>query len=480
MNVEQQFVIASFGVAQDQPTQLLFPPLQSTVRKVVSSGKMCAKLKSKRSGGYCSILWLAVLVVCGCAKTVEHSRVLMPTPLALTLGMSHPGVNCLDALSDPEVPVFVVSGRNLKSEPDDLDPFGTKRSHMPTLGIAKVRIGDGLTPEELYHETIKACDKKEALVEFVRIDLSSEPLKIDPKLIKDDVVRLDEHPWVQALNQQLDRSIHRNVCIFVHGYNTTFIENTLLAAEIFHYTGRQGAMISFEWPSESHVLGYIADKGNATFSTRHFRGLISNLAKECDVDSVTIIAHSAGSPIVVNALRELRLLEHDLPAQQVQEKYRIDRVVLAAPDMDLMAFVNAIHDRFYELASGIAVYASPDDKALGLSQVLYNQKRLGRSVGSLEDWEKNVLLAAENIEMIDASRADKQYSNFLGHSYFHRDPWVSSDIGAFILGKTPLNRELMRESDDVFWKFPGDYPERLKQRKTSLASQNAPDEPTLR
>jgi esterase/lipase superfamily enzyme len=223
-------------------------------------------------------------------------------------------------------------------------------------------------------------------------------------------------------------------------------------------------MISFEWPSESNVLGYIADKGNATYSTRHFRGLISNLAKECNVDSITIIAHSAGSPIVVNALRELRLLEHDLPAAEVREKYRIDRVVLAAPDMDLMAFVNAIHDRFFELANGIAVYASPNDKALGFSQVLYNEKRLGRSVGNLEDWEKKVLAAAKNIEMIDASRADKQYGNFLGHSYFHRDPWVSSDIGSFVLAKSPPNRELVREPDEVFWKFPVDYPERLADR----------------
>lgn len=425
-----------------------------------------------------SISWLMVLVLCGCAQTTQHSRILMPTPLALTLGMSHPGGNCLDELSETEVPIFVISGRNLKSDPDEIDPFGTKRSHMPTLGIAKVRIGEGLTPEEMYQETVKACDKKEALVEFAEIELSQAPLKLDPKLIKDDVVRLDGHPWVQALNQQLERSKRRNVCIFVHGYNTTFIENTLLAAEIFHYAGRQGAMISFEWPSESHVLGYLADKGNATFSTRHFRGLISKLAKECDVDTVTIIAHSAGSPIVVNALRELRLLEHDMPVEQVREKYRIGRVVLAAPDMDLMAFVNAIHDRFYEMADGIAVYASPHDKALGLSQLLYNEKRLGRSVGRLEDWEKQALLAVENIEMIDASRADKQYANFLGHSYFHQDPWVSSDIGSFILGGSPQNRHLARESDDVFWKFPRDYPEQLKQTQESLAKQVDPEKST--
>ncbi len=67
----------------------------------------------------------------------------------------------------------------------------------------------------------------------------------------------------------------------------------------------------------------------------------------------------------------------------------------------------------------------------------------------------------ESIEMIDASRVDKDVNSFLGHSYFHRDPWVSSDIGSFILGVSPEDRKLVREGDNVFWAFPEDYPERL-------------------
>lgn len=417
--------------------------------------------RNMRFAGLRLVLLISMLTVVGCMTTSRPSRELMPTPLALSLGLSHPGSECLDSLTESLVPVYVISGRNVEPESGQLDPFGSKRSHTPTLGIAKVQIGKGLTKDELYEETIKACDKKKALVEFEKIELNETPIEIDPWHVKDDLIRHRENPWVQALNRQLNESEQRNVCIFVHGYNTSFIDNTLLAAEIFHYTGRQGAMISFEWPSESSVLGYLADKGNATFSTRHFRRLITNLAKECDIDSITIIGHSAGTPIVVNAMRELRLLENDLPAKQVQEKYQIDRVVLAAPDMDLMAFVNAIHDRFFELANGVAVYASPNDKALGLSQLLYSEKRLGRSVGGLEEWERQVLMKVESIEMIDASRMDKDANSFLGHSYFHRDPWVSSDIGSFILGLSPEDRKLVREDDDVFWAFPEDYPNRL-------------------
>ena len=60
----------------------------------------------------------------------------------------------------------------------------------------------------------------------------------------------------------------------------------------------------------------------------------------------------------------------------------------------------------------------PTTRRWGLSQLLYSEKRLGRSVGGLEEWERQVLMKVESIEMIDASRMDKDANSFLGHSYF--------------------------------------------------------------
>ncbi|MGI9517783.1 MAG: alpha/beta hydrolase [Pirellulaceae bacterium] len=392
----------------------------------------------------------------------------MPTPLGLAAGLRYPGDQHVDLHGEPgdEVPIFILSGRNVESEEKGLDPFGKKRNRIPTLGIAYVKIGDGLTAEELREETVTSRRRKKAIVEFSRVELSPPLKDFRPWRVKDAEVRHQDSPWVQALKKQLDQSQNRHVVIFVHGYNTELIENTLLAAEIYHYLGREGAMISFEWPSRANLLGYMADKGNATYSTRQFRALVSNVAKECDANSITIVGHSAGSPIVVNALREIRLLDFDLTPEQIQKKYRINRVVLAAPDMDTMAFINAIHDRFYEVAGKVAVYASPKDKALGLSEWLYDDSRLGKAVGRLQPWEQDVLRLVPEIEMVDASVAEEFYSSFLGHSYFHRDPWVSSDIGAFILGRAPELRGLVKQADDVFWKFPKDFPEKLEQLAT--------------
>lgn len=412
-----------------------------------------------------SLLTIHLLILCVMVGCTKPSRRLMPTPAGIIAGLPYPGgdLSRLEEDTSREVPVFVLSGRNIDPDKQGPDPFGSKRSHNPALGIAWVRIGEGLTPEQLREETLTERTPKEAKVEFSRIELSPSLTNFDQWQIRDQQVRHADNPWVQSIRAQLDRSQWRHVAVFVHGYNTKFVENTLLAAEIYHYLGRQGAMVSFEWPSESKVLGYMVDKGNATYSTRHFRALISNLAKECDVDSITIIAHSAGSPIVVNALRELRLLEYELPPAELQEKYRIHRVVLAAPDMDTMSFINAVHDRFFEAAGRVAVYASPNDRALELSQWVYGDRRLGRAVGKLEPWENAVLRKIPEIEMVDASVAQQIYSSFLGHGYFHRDPWVSSDIGAFILGRGPEQRGLERKPDKVFWAFPRNFPQQLEQ-----------------
>ena len=414
-------------------------------------------------------LMIVVAAVVGCTTT-KLSSTLMPTPIALTLGISEPGfsstgnstnpIRCADA----ELPIFVISGRNLENPSDPINPFGDTRSPIPTLGIAYVTVGAGLTQQELKEQTVTAKKNKKAKVTYNRIELDQTPLPVDLWKVRDESVRFQANPWVQAIKDQMISTNSSTVTIYVHGYNTTYIDNTLIAGEIYHYMGRRGAMMSFEWPSESKLFGYIPDKTNANASTHQFRGLISNIAKECDVDTITIIGHSAGSPVVVNALREIRLLEYDLTPEQLQDKYRVGRVVLAAPDMDLTAFENAIYDGFEDMTKGVAVYASPKDRALKLSEKLNGSTRLGRAVGELNDREKEIFLRVPKIEMVDASIAEQQFSDFIGHSYYQRDPWVSSDIGSFLLGRTPEARGLTKTADEpVFWQFGEDYPERLEQ-----------------
>ena len=61
------------------------------------------------------------------------------------------------------------------------------------------------------------------------------------------------------------------------------------------------------------------------------------------------------------------------------------------------------------------------------------------------------------------SLAEKKHGSFLGHSYFHKDPWVSSDLLLLLRYAVPAReRGLVRAEGSANWTFPEDYPQRVK------------------
>jgi len=169
---------------------------------------------------------LAIILAAGlgCAKQ-KLSRELMPTPVALTLNIPHPGGDFRDCsrCADEAIPVFVMSGRNVEDPNRKRDPFSNERAHVPMLGTAYVKVGEGLSPEELHEETISEKLRKRAKVVFKGFQLDETPLEVDPWRVKDNVVRYQGSPWVQAIRAQMELTKTRHVTIFVHGYNTEFM-----------------------------------------------------------------------------------------------------------------------------------------------------------------------------------------------------------------------------------------------------------------
>lgn len=126
-------------------------------------------------------------------------------------------------------------------------------------------------------------------------------------------------------------------------------------------------MMSFEWASKGSLFSYEIDKANANFAIRQFRELLEFLADKTSGDRINIIAHSAGNPIAVEAVRWLSLKYFDLDDAEAQRRVRIGRVVLAAPDMDLDTALSAGVDGCGRMTQGWIDYASRRDKALDFS-----------------------------------------------------------------------------------------------------------------
>ena len=58
----------------------------------------------------------------------------------------------------------------------------------------------------------------------------------------------------------------REGTLFVHGYNTNFVEGLYRGAQLQHDMERHGVSVFFSWPSQARALDYIADQENALYS----------------------------------------------------------------------------------------------------------------------------------------------------------------------------------------------------------------------
>jgi esterase/lipase superfamily enzyme len=266
--------------------------------------------------------------------------------------------------------------------------------------------------------------------------------------------------FVAAVEALLDDSHRRRITIYVRGFHTQFGENLMLAGEFWHYLARDGVMISFDWASRDSLFSYEVDKANARFADRQLRCLLEFLAARTSASGIDIIGHSASCPVVVEALHQLSLMHYDRDGAEAQRRSKIGRVVLAAPDMDLDLALSASVDGAVRVTQSLAVYASRGDKALGFSSDIFGNVRLGRSIGKLTDDEREAMIATR-AQMIDVTSTQGQAS-FIGHSYYHHNLWVSSDVMLFLeLGATAEERGLVRDLDTGFLTFPDDYLQQL-------------------
>ncbi|MDF1754917.1 MAG: alpha/beta hydrolase [Verrucomicrobiales bacterium] len=349
------------------------------------------------------------------------------------------------ANSEETVPIFIYSGRNIEESERTVDPFGRKRSRLQAPHLAVAEVGIERDPQ-------LSSPKKKRRTAKNRVEaIDLYPSDIDAGLWQSEGDDNYAAPWTSKIIGQMDKTGTRRITVFVHGFNSEFSSTIVTAAEIYQLQGAKGAMLSFSWPSVGKLGGYFEDKNQAQFSVRNFRILISHIAKETGAEDVNIIAHSAGTPIVVNALREIRLTDSSLSRSELQNRYRINRVVLAAPDMDLMNFLNGVLDEFQDVPARTAIYTCKHDLALKVAGNLYGVRRLGRAKDRLESWEEQLLQSQSEVELIDVTATERRRGNLVAHNYFHTNPVVTADVNRFLQGMDSSERGLTRDPNGLFW-----------------------------
>ncbi|CAL4866922.1 hypothetical protein MMA231_01169 [Asticcacaulis sp. MM231] len=219
-----------------------------------------------------------------------------------------------------------------------------------------------------------------------------------------------------------------HVIIFVHGYNTPFDRGVYLFAQVFNDAGIRAAPVLFSWPSRGETLAYGYDRESAMASRTDFARVLEEAVAQNQVIDITILAHSMGTDLTMEALRTLALTHGAVPA-------KIRNVILASPDID----VNVFRKQFEDLGSqppSITLFVSKDDKALKLSRFLGgNVDRLGAADFSREPYRSAIDKAG--IHVVDLSNVHGDDDS--DHLKFSENPDIVSVIGNALIGGQSLD-----------------------------------------
>ncbi|WP_297732285.1 alpha/beta hydrolase [uncultured Maricaulis sp.] len=211
--------------------------------------------------------------------------------------------------------------------------------------------------------------------------------------------------WSAMLDRHLSSMplAERQVFVFVHGFNTPFSDGLYLNAQILNDFGVRTAAVHYAWPSAGQWPAYLYDRDSAQFARD---GLVETLQRVSDSPavSITILAHSMGSLVTMEALRQLSLEgRRDVLA-------KLDPVILASPDIDFDIFLNQL-DALDPPPAHLAVLVSDRDRVLALSDSLRGGNRTRLGIGHQRD-----VLVERGIAVIDLTGL--RDGTFLGHVDF--------------------------------------------------------------
>lgn len=240
---------------------------------------------------------------------------------------------------------------------------------------------------------------------------------------------LDEASFRNELATNISGRIgsNRDVLIYVHGFNTSYDDARFRLAQVVEDGRFGGVPILFTWPSSNNLLSYEAARESATASRDALVGLLQDLSEVPDVGKIHILAHSMGTWLAMEALRERAI------AGSPDLNGKLGMVMLAAPDIDLSVF----REQLAKLdASHVSVLVSASDKALSLSQTLAGDRP---RVGALDPRkpQDRAALARLGVKVYDLSG---ESTGLIGHDTYADAPDVVRSIGAQI-GRPRLQDE---------------------------------------
>ena len=298
-----------------------------------------------------------------------------------------------------EIPVHYATRRNVTGDPTPDKYFGENDSGIVQHGVAWVSIPDAYRPGR--DDTRGMCRFFTALGVGCRKNQSNAVMLAE-------VNPLDPGSWKARVDSLIGADTLEGL-VYVHGYNNSFADATIRTAKLVHGTGFPGVAFTYDWPSQSSVPGYAADYTAARRSIPDFKRFLLRIADSTRIARMAIVAHSMGTQLVSEAIKELAAERPSL---------KFGPIVLAAADMDSATFVDQLAGAVSATGAPVTLYASSRDRVLQLSSGTVNA---ARRVGS----GPPAVILYRRIDYVDASAID---TDMLGHGYFVENKELIDDL----------------------------------------------------
>jgi len=332
------------------------------------------------------VLLCGVLVVSGCGG---HPKNVL-TPVADTASQSH------------KVDMLIATTRSESTVPGEM--FTGERARAPNFAEITVSV----PPDSSRKVGEVSWPKK----------LPPNPAT-DFATLKTDIIDVDAaKAW---LSTSVRKTPDGSALVFIHGFNTKFEDSVYRFAQIVRDSGVHSAPILVTWPSRGSLLAYGYDRESTNYTRNALENLFQYLAKDPEVKEVSILAHSMGNWLTLEALRQMAIRSGGLPT-------KFKNVMLAAPDVDVDVFRSQIVDMGRPHPQ-FTLFVSRDDKALAVSRRVWGDvARLGSIDPETAPYKEE--LAEAEIKVIDLTKV-KSGDN-LNHGKFAESPEIVRLIGARI------------------------------------------------
>ncbi len=269
-----------------------------------------------------------------------------------------------------------------------------------------------------------------------RFDLRDDRLRLQ------SAEHLDHGTFFSQLRDEMEAARENgdapHALVFLHGYNTSFEQAAIRAAQLGVDLNISGATGFFSWASRGSALAYTIDEASIEASEAAITDFLVKFSRECGADKVHIIAHSMGNRGLLRALQRIA------GNAQAGSPVRFGQIFLAAPDVDRDLFLD-LSALYAAHAERVTLYASDADKAVHLSAKFHDSPRAGYYAP---------YTVTANIDTVAVPDFDV---DMLGHGYFAQADALLSDIYSLIRNDAaPDDRQRLvpaQSQGQTFWKF---------------------------